>query len=243
MTTLDSPRVDPTRLDPTRVLVVDDEDRVRDLIASTLRFEGFEVAAAESADVALDELDRFRPGLVVLDTALDEADRIRAHERAPGAQPSLVLYLTTPDADDGRRRGFTLRGSDSLAKPFSMEQLAARIRSMLRRSGRDEVTLGPSRLVFDDLELDEDLFDVRRGGEPIDLTPTEFQLLRFLMRHPRRVVSKAQILDHVWDYEFTGDDNIVETYVSYLRKKLDVGRPPLIHTVRGVGYGLRSPRG
>ena len=146
------------------------------------------------------------------------------------------MFLTARDAVEDRVRGLTLGGDDYLTKPFSLVELVARIRSVLRRT-TDQ--LGQDPLVIDDLELDESSHEVRRAGEPIELTPTEFKLLRFLMRNPRRVLSKAQILDHVWEYDFGGDGNIVETYISYLRRKVDQGRPGLIHTVRGVGYTVR----
>jgi two-component system OmpR family response regulator len=221
----------------TRVLVVDDEPAIRELVQTVLRYEGFEVAVAGDGRTALSELDRFRPDLVVLDVMLPDLDGFGVQQRLVERGHRIpVVFLTARDAVEDRVRGLTLGGDDYLTKPFSLDELVARIRAVLRRTQ----AAGPAgRLVVDDLTLDEESHEVHRGDQSIDLTPTEFKLLRFLMRNPRRVLSKAQILDHVWEYDFGGDGNIVETYISYLRRKVDLGHSPLIHTVRGVGYSIR----
>lgn len=222
---------------PAKVLVVDDEPSIRELVTTVLRYEGFDVASAETGRQALAEVERFRPNLVVLDVMLPDLDGFEVQRRLNEAGRRVpVVFLTARDAVEDRVRGLTIGGDDYLTKPFSLDELVARIRSVLRRTSDAEGT-GP--IVVDDLELDETTHEVIRGGEVIELTPTEFKLLRFLMRNPRRVLSKAQILDHVWEYDFGGDGNIVETYISYLRRKVDQGRPKLIHTVRGVGYSIR----
>jgi two-component system OmpR family response regulator len=224
-----------------RVLVVDDEPKIHDLVATALRYEGFEVEIAANGRDALAAVDAFRPELVVLDVMLPDLDGFEVHRRLAAERRRVpVLFLTARDATEDKVRGLTMGGDDYVTKPFSLEELVARIRAVLRRAGSDPES--SSRLRFADLELDEDTHEVWRGARPIELTPTEFKLLRFLLTNARRVVSKAQILDHVWHYDFGGDTNVVETYVSYLRKKLDVDAPPLIHTVRGFGYMLRLPR-
>ncbi len=220
-----------------RVLVVDDEPSIRELVSTVLRYEGFEVSSAESGRQALSEAERFLPHLVVLDVMLPDLDGFEVQRRLVEAgRRTPVVFLTARDAVEDRVRGLTIGGDDYLTKPFSLDELVARIRSVLRRTTDLD---GEGPIVVDDLELDEMTHEVIRSGDLIDLTPTEFKLLRFLMRHPRRVLSKAQILDHVWEYDFGGDGNIVETYISYLRRKIDAGRPKLIHTVRGVGYSIR----
>ena len=225
-----------------RVLVVDDERYITDLVATALRYEGFEVAAAHSGREALTLVDSFRPGLVVLDVMLPDVDGFDVQRKlVDRGQRVPVLFLTARDATEDKVRGLTIGGDDYVTKPFSLEELIARIRAILRRangSGQE-----PRSLRFADLEMDEDTHEVRRGDRTIDLTATEFNLLRFLLENPRRVLSKDQILDHVWHYDFGGDSSIVETYISYLRKKVDVDQPRLIHTVRGVGYVLRLPPG
>ncbi len=221
----------------TRVLVVDDEPSIRELVQTVLKYEGFEVSTAADGRSALSELERFRPDLVVLDVMLPDLDGFGVQQRLLERGHRIpVVFLTARDAVEDRVRGLTLGGDDYLTKPFSLDELVARIRAVLRRT---QGAVSPGRLVVDDLSLDEESHEVHRGNDPIDLTPTEFKLLRFLMRNPRRVLSKAQILDHVWEYDFGGDGNIVETYISYLRRKVDQGRAPLIHTVRGVGYSIR----
>ena len=222
-----------------RILVVDDEPRITDLVAMALRYEGFEVATAGTGREAQRAVEEFRPELIVLDVMLPDLDGFALTERLKAARVQApILFLTARDAVEDKVRGLTLGGDDYMTKPFSLEELVARIRVLLRRSD----TAGDNGpLVFVDLELDDDMHQVRRGDAPIELTATEFRLLRYLMQNAPRVLSKAQILDHVWNYDFGGDANIVETYVSYLRKKIDATGPPLIQTVRGVGYRLRVP--
>ena len=226
--------------DGPRVLVVDDEENIRDLIAMGLRYEGFEVQTEDNGRAALNAVPAFRPDLIVLDVMMPDLDgfevcrRLQADgERAP------VIFLTARKGMEDKLTGLTIGGDDYLTKPFGFEELLARIKVVLRRTSRS--TASPHRLTFSDLELDEDAHEVHRGGRRIELTPTEFSLLHFLMANPKRVLSKAQILDHVWDYDFDGEASVVETYVYYLRKKIDVDAAPLIHTVRGVGYTLRLP--
>lgn len=220
-----------------RVLVADDEPSIRELVSTVLRYEGFDVAVADDGRAALGEIERFRPDLVVLDVMMPELDGFEVQRRLTAAGRRIpVMFLTARDAVEDRVTGLTIGGDDYLTKPFSLDELVARVRAILRRAQAGQQ---PSRLVVDDLELDEESHEVHRGGDPVELTPTEFNLLRFLMRNPRRVLSKPQILDHVWHYDFGGDGNIVETYISYLRRKIDAGRAPLIHTVRGVGYTIK----
>jgi two-component system OmpR family response regulator len=186
-------------------------------------------------------VESFRPDVIVLDIMLPDLDGFEVQRRlADRANRAPVLFLTARDATEDKVRGLTIGGDDYVTKPFSLEELIARIRAILRRSGAAET--GGERLTFDDLEMDEDSHEVHRAGRPIELTATEFKLLRFLLANPRRVLSKTQILDHVWEYDFGGDSSIVETYISYLRKKIDARGPKLIHTVRGVGYVLRLPK-
>jgi len=223
-----------------RVLVVDDEQTIAELVAAALRYEGFEVAQAHDGRRALAEVERFRPHLVVLDVQLPDLDGFDVQRRLRTEGRDVpVLFLTARDATEDKVRGLTLGGDDYVTKPFSVDELVARVRAVLRRSG-DTTTRSAMRVA--DLELDEESHEVWRGEREIDLTPTEFKVLRYLMLNVRRVLSKAQILDHVWEYDFGGDDNIVETYISYLRKKIDVEGEPLIHTVRGVGYCLRPSK-
>src|SRR5207342_439693 len=221
-----------------RILVVDDEPRITDLVSMALRYEGFDVETAGTGRAGLKLVEEFRPALVVLDVMLPDMDGFAVTERLAADRVKVpVLFLTARDAVEDKVRGLTLGGDDYVTKPFSIEELVARIRALLRRT--DPVAeSGP--LVFVDLELDEETHEVRRAGTTVELTATEFRLLRYLMQNAPRVLSKAQILDHVWQYDFGGDANIVETYVSYLRRKLDRHGPPLIHTVRLVGYVLRE---
>ena len=227
--------------DDHRVLVVDDEPNIVDVITMALRYQGFAVESAATGAEALAAVESFRPHLIVLDVMLPDMEGFEVAKRL-GAQQARVpiIFLTARDATDDKIRGLTIGGDDYVTKPFSLEELIARIRSVLRRSGLAEPDT--SRLVFEDLELDEDAREVSRGGELVDLTATEYRLLRYLMLSPRRVLTRAQLLEHVWEYDFGGDARVLETYVSYLRKKLDRLGPPLIHTVRGVGYALRPPR-
>jgi two-component system OmpR family response regulator len=230
---------DPTR-PATKVLVVDDEPNITHLVSTALRYEGYEVEAAASGREALASVERDRPGLVVLDIMLPDLDGFEVVRRLRSEGRTVpVLFLTARDATEDKISGLTLGGDDYVTKPFSLEELVARVRAILRRTGQGPTA--PARLRFADLELDEETHEVWRGGDPIELTATEFKLLRYLMLNPRRVLSKAQILDHVWHYDFDGDPNVVETYISYLRRKVDRGRPGLIHTLRGVGYSLRAP--
>lgn len=233
---------------PTTLLVVDDEPNIRDLLSQTLRLVGFDVVAAATGFEALSAAEDARPGLIVLDVMLPDLDgfEVAARLRAAG-QDVPVLFLTARDSMDDRIRGLTAGGDDYVTKPFSLEEVVLRIRAILRRTGAatgayPQAVPDPV-LRYADLELDEDRHEVRRGGRRIELSPTEFNLLRFLLEHPGRVISKAQILDRVWSYDFGGDSRIVESYVYYLRKKLDSTGPRLIHTVRGVGYTLRLPHG
>ena len=233
VTTADLPAATPRRL-----LVVDDEPNIRELLSASLRFAGFEVDVASSGREALDAARDCQPDLVVLDVMLPDMDGFEVLRRLRGAHRLLpVVFLTARDDTADRVAGLTLGGDDYVTKPFSLEEVVARIRAVLRR------TDGPSsedgRLVVADLEMDPDAHQVRRAGRLISLSPTEFNLLRFLMVNTGRVMSKAQILDHVWEYDFAGESSIVESYVSYLRRKIDADGPALLHTVRGVGYVLR----
>jgi two-component system, OmpR family, response regulator len=225
-----------------RILVVDDEPNITELVSMALRYEGFEVDVACDGRTALARAGTFRPHLIVLDVMLPDLDGfgVLKRIRADG-QPVSVVFLTARDATEDKVNGLTLGGDDYVTKPFSVEELVARVRAVLRRTNGAGTGVGSGRITFADLELDEDTREVWRGVERIDLTATEFKLLRYLMLNARRVLSKAQILDHVWQYDFGGDANVVETYISYLRKKVDKVEPRLIHTVRGVGYTLRVP--
>jgi two-component system OmpR family response regulator len=224
-----------------RVLVVDDEPNIVDVISMALKYQGFDVASASSGAEALALVRQFRPHLLLLDVMLPDMEGFEVARRLGAERAKVpIIFLTARDATDDRVRGLTLGGDDYVTKPFSLEELVARIRTILRRSGMAEAD--SSRLVFEDLELDEDAREVTRAGAFIDLTATEYRLLRYLMLNPRRVLTRAQLLEHVWSYDFGGDARVLETYVSYLRKKLDAHGPPLIQTVRGVGYALRLPR-
>jgi len=227
--------------EPHRVLVVDDEPNIVDVIAMALRFQGFAVESAGTGSAALAAAAAFRPDLIVLDLMLPDMEGFEVARRlGTGRARVPIVFLTARDATEDKVRGLTLGGDDYVTKPFSLEELVARIRSILRRAGLTEPE--SSRLVFGDLELDEDAHEVSRAGAPVELTATEYRLLRYLMLNPRRVLTRAQILDHVWDYDFGGDARVLETYISYLRKKVDRLGPPLFHTARGVGYALRAPR-
>jgi len=227
--------------DAVRVLVVDDEPAIADLVGTALRYEGFDVATAGNGRDVLTMVESFRPELIVLDIMLPDLDGFEVQRRlADRGRRIPVLFLTARDATEDKVRGLTIGGDDYVTKPFSLEELIARIRAVLRRAGHGEESAG--RLRFEDLEMDEDTHEVWRAGGLVELTPTEFNLLRFMLVNPRRVLSKEQILDHVWHYDFGGDASIVETYISYLRKKVDVTDPHLIHTARGVGYALRLPK-
>jgi two-component system, OmpR family, response regulator len=224
-----------------RILVVDDEPNIVDVITMALRYQGFAVESAGTGAEALAAVESFRPHLIVLDVMLPDMEGFEVARRLGADRARVpIVFLTARDATEDKIRGLTLGGDDYVTKPFSLEELLARIRSILRRAGLAEPD--SSLLVFEDLELDEDAHEVTRSGRVVDLTATEYRLLRFLMRNPRRVLTRAQLLEHVWEYDFGGDARVLETYISYLRKKLDGLGPPLIHTVRGVGYALRAPR-
>ncbi|HEX5225519.1 MAG TPA: response regulator transcription factor [Solirubrobacteraceae bacterium] len=224
-----------------RILVVDDETSICEVISMALRYQGFAVETAGTGRDAVAAVSRFKPHLVVLDVMLPDMEGFEVAERL-GAQRAGVpiIFLTARDATEDKVRGLTGGGDDYMTKPFSLEELVARIRTILRRTGQAAPESG--RLVFEDLELDEESHEVTRAGVTVELTATEYRLLRYLMLNPRRVMTRAQILDHVWDYDFGGDGRVLETYISYLRKKLDVHGPSLIRTVRGVGYALQAPR-
>jgi two-component system OmpR family response regulator len=221
----------------TRVLVVDDEENITFLLGSALRHFGFDVTTAATGRQGLDAVRSNEFDLVLLDVMLPDLDGFEVCRRMrQDGERVPVLFLTARDATEDRVRGLTLGGDDYVAKPFSLEEVVARIHAILRRHGRPTRT---SKVTFADLELDDDAHTVSRAGEPIDLSPTEYKLLRFLLSNAGRVLSRAQILDHVWEYDFGGNTSVVDTYISYLRKKVDRVDPPLIHTVRGVGYALR----
>ncbi|MGE3289496.1 MAG: response regulator transcription factor [Pseudonocardia sp.] len=226
---------------PVRVLVVDDEATLSELVSMALRYEGWDVRTAADGLSAVRTAREFRPDAVVLDVMLPDIDGLEVLRRLRAEFVDVpVLFLTARDAVADRVAGLTAGGDDYVTKPFSLEELVARLRGLLRRAGAAAARQG-TVLAVGDLTLDEDSHEVRRAGELIELTATEFELLRYLMRNPRRVLSKPQILDRVWNYDFGGQSNVVELYVSYLRKKIDVGREPMIHTVRGAGYVLRAP--
>ncbi|MFI6509298.1 response regulator transcription factor [Streptosporangium sp. NPDC050855] len=225
-----------------RILVVDDEPFLADLVATALRYEGFDTTVAATGAAAVAMTGSFGPDLVVLDVMLPDVPgtEVCRRIRATGAEVPVV-FLTARDATEDKIAGLRVGGDDYVTKPFSLEELIARIRAVLRRTSRAEP--GRGRLGFQDLVIDEDAYEVRRGGTLLDLTPTEFKLLRFLTANAGRVMTKRQILDHVWEYDFGGNDGVVQTYISYLRRKVDMVDPPLIHTVPRVGYVLRLPRG
>ena len=224
-----------------RILVVDDETSIAELLSVALRYEGFEVASAADGNEALERWESFRPELIVLDVMMPGLDGFEVAKRlGERRNEAPIIFLTARDTTDDKIRGLTIGGDDYVTKPFSIEELVARIRAILRRAGSAD---HGSRLTFEGIELDEDTREVFRDGEPVDLTDTEFRLLRFLLLNPRRALTRGQILDHVWNYDFGGDARVLETYVSYLRRKVDRPERPLIHTVRGVGYSLRAPRG
>jgi two-component system OmpR family response regulator len=226
-----------------RLLVVDDEENIRALLSATLRLTGYDVRVVAGGHEALLAAAEFEPDLVVLDVMLPDLDGFEVAQRLRAAgHPVPVLFLTARDAVADRISGLAAGGDDYVTKPFSLEEVVLRIRAILRRSRGTAPAAGASTLCYADLELDEEAHEVRRAGKVIDLSPTEFNLLRYLLTNAGRVVSKAQILDRVWNYDFGGDGRIVESYVYYLRRKIDKSGPPLIHTVRGVGYALRLPR-
>ncbi|MFE9404419.1 response regulator transcription factor [Streptomyces sp. NPDC006530] len=224
---------------PVRVLVVDDEAPLSELLSMALRYEGWEVRSSGDGAGAVRDARAFRPDAVILDIMLPDMDGLAVLGRLRRELPDVpVLFLTAKDSVEDRIAGLTAGGDDYVTKPFSLEEVVARLRGLIRRSGTAALR-SESVLTVGDLTLDEDSHDVTRGGVNIHLTATEFELLRFLMRNPRRVLSKAQILDRVWSYDFGGQANVVELYISYLRRKIDAGRSPMIHTRRGAGYLIK----
>jgi two-component system OmpR family response regulator len=227
------------------VLVVDDEEHITELVAMGLGYNGFEVERVASGRAALDAVERRRPDLIVLDVMLPDLDGFEVAKRlrqAEGAGTRVpIIFLTARDATQDKVEGLRLGSDDYVTKPFSIEELIERVKAVLRRSSG--VGPGPSKLSYADLELDEDTRDVWRAGKLIELTPTEYKLLHYLLSNARRVLTREQILENVWDYTFAGNASVLETYISYLRHKIDAVDPPLIHTVRGVGYSLRLPAG
>jgi two-component system, OmpR family, response regulator len=223
-----------------RVLVVDDEPSIVDAVATSLRYEGFTVDEATTGRKALAQAQDDPPDLVILDVMLPDLDGLEVTRRlrADGVRVP-VLFLTARDTLQDKLAGLTIGGDDYVTKPFSVEEMVLRLRALLRRTGCGIVS-SSAQLVVGDLVLDEDSHEVSRGGVDVQLTATEYEVLRYLMHNPRRVLTKSQILHQVWDYDFDGRSNVVELFISYLRKKIDVGRVPMIHTVRGVGYVLKS---
>ena len=225
---------------PPRLLLVDDEDNLRSMLEAALRHSGFEVHPAATGRAALDAVPEVQPDLIVLDVMLPDLDGFDVCKRLrTSGDRTPVLFLTARDATEDRVRGLTLGGDDYLVKPFSLDELVARIGAVLRRTGLDP---DKAELRCADLVMDDDAHRVTKGEDEVALSPTEYNLLRYLLMNQGRVVSKAQILDHVWDYDFGGDGGVVETYIGYLRRKLDRTEPKLIQTLRGVGYALREPR-
>ncbi len=225
-----------------KLLVVDDEPNIRELLSTSLRFAGFEVVSAGTGRDALAAAELHAPDLAVLDVMLPDMDGFTVTRRLRAAGKHFpVLFLTAKDDTEDKVTGLTVGGDDYVTKPFSLDEVVARIRAVLRRT-QPQLEDDDAVIRVDDLELDDDAHEVRRGGKVIELSPTEFKLLRYLMLNPNRVLSKAQILDHVWEYDFNGDASIVESYISYLRRKVDIDAdgPALIQTKRGVGYVLRT---
>ncbi|HWL34905.1 MAG TPA: response regulator transcription factor [Frankiaceae bacterium] len=224
-----------------RLLVVDDEPNIRELLSASLRYAGFDVATAADGNAALTAARAQRPDLLVLDVMMPGLDGFEVVRRLRGEGVQCpVLFLTARDSTEDKVTGLTLGGDDYVTKPFSLEEVVARIRAILRRNGA--TVADTARLTFADIELDDDTHEVWKAGELVALSPTEFKLLRYFLQNAGRVLSKAQILDHVWNYDFGGEANVVESYVSYLRRKVDTTEPRLLHTLRGVGYTLRLPR-
>ncbi len=228
---------------PLRILAVDDEQMLTDLLAMALRMEGWEVRTASSGMEALQVAREFEPDALVLDIMMPDLDGMSVLRRLRESGNLVpVLFLTAKDAVGDRIAGLTAGGDDYVTKPFSLEEVIARLRAIIRRTGLASSDEGQSILRVGDLTLNEDSHEVERDGTEIELTATEFELLRYLMRNERRVLSKTQILDRVWSYDFGGKSSVVELYISYLRKKIDAGRTPLLHTVRGVGYMIKAPQ-
>jgi two-component system, OmpR family, response regulator len=224
---------------PIHVLVVDDEPNIAELLSMALRYEGWQTSVAHTGSKAVAAAKDVKPDAVVLDIMLPDFDGMEVLRRMRASLPDVpVLFLTAKDAVEDRVAGLTAGGDDYVTKPFSLEEVVARLRALMRRAGA-QLSAERSVLTVGDLTMDEDSREVARAGEQVTLTATEFELLRYLMRNPRRVLSKAQILDRVWNYDFGGQANVVELYISYLRKKIDSGRTPMIHTMRGAGYVLK----
>jgi len=245
VTDIHAARVQMRRADgsPVRAVVVDDEASLTDLLTMALRYEGWDVRAASGGSAAIALIREFAPDVVVLDVMLPDVDGLSVLRRLRADGRDMpILFLTAKDSLDDRIQGLTAGGDDYVTKPFSLEELVARLRGLIRRSTVLATDLSDPVLRVGDLTLDEESYEVQRDGQSIELTATEFELLRFLMRNPRRVMSKTQILDRVWSYDFGGRASIVELYISYLRKKVDGGREPMIHTVRGVGYLIKPAR-
>jgi two-component system OmpR family response regulator len=225
-----------------RLLVVDDEPNIVELLSASLRYAGFEVSSARGGREAVDRVRDLRPDLIVLDVMMPGVDGFSVLRQLRGNGIDIpVLFLTAKDAGEDRVAGLTLGADDYVTKPFSLAEVIARIHAILRRAGKGNGRQA-ARLTFADIELDDDSHEVWKAGEPVSLSPTEFKLLRYFLANPGRALSKAQILDHVWAYDFGGEANVVESYVSYLRRKIDTTEPKLLHTLRGVGYVLRIPR-
>lgn len=226
-----------------KLLVVDDEPNIVELLSMSLRYAGFEVETAMNGRDAVKAAQSFRPDVILLDVMLPDLDGFDVLRRLRGEGAKVpVLFLTAKDATEDKVTGLTIGADDYITKPFSLEEVIARIRVVLRRLHGEDAMAASSRLTFADIELDDDSHEVWKAGELVPLSPTEFKLLRYFMSNVGRVLSKMQILDHVWNYDFGGDANVVESYVSYLRKKVDTTDPRLISTLRGVGYVMRLPR-
>jgi two-component system, OmpR family, response regulator len=228
--------------DGARVLVVDDEPNITELVAMALRYEGFTVKTAATGRGALTAVSQFTPALVILDVMLPDIDGLEVLKRLNAAGHKVpIIFLTAKDATEDKVHGLTIGGDDYVTKPFSVEELMARVRVVLRRHGNPD-TPEDGRLTLADLEMDDEGHEVRRKGQVVELTNTEYRLLRYLLVNAGRVLTRSQILDHVWHYDFGGDASVLETYISYLRRKVDRFEPALLQTVRGVGYVLRAPR-
>lgn len=227
----------------TKILVVDDEPSIVELLKVSLKFQGFDVETTETGEEALDVARTFHPDAFILDIMMPGMDGFRLLRRLrENGHEGPVLYLTAKDDVEDRIRGLTLGADDYVTKPFSLEEVIARLRTILRRSDQRDLGTPSRRLTFADIELDDETHEVWKAGELVELTPTEFALLRYFMVNAGVVLSKSRILDNVWDYDFNGDANVVESYISYLRKKVDTGPEKYLHTLRGVGYVLREPR-
>jgi two-component system OmpR family response regulator len=226
-----------------RLLVVEDDPNIVELLSASLRYAGFEVAAASDGHQALRLAREFRPDLMVLDVMMPGIDGFEVVRRLSAeGNRCPVLFLTARDAVEDKITGLTIGGDDYVTKPFSLDEVLARIRAVLRRAASGVAAPAVARMSFADIELDDETHEVWKGDTQVPLSPTEFKLLRYFLANAGRVLSKAQILDHVWNYDFGGDANVVESYVSYLRRKVDTTEPRLLHTLRGVGYVLRIPR-